>query len=85
MKCGGKCFVRPAVGLRLILTIFEINLKFYNTAGVTRTKCGVKCFVRPDVGLRQIFHILLSLSQYLSLLYGSINLNEIREIWGKNC
>jgi hypothetical protein len=45
VKFGAK-IVRPAVGHRLNLTIFEINLKFYNTAGVTRMKCGVK-FVTP--------------------------------------
>jgi hypothetical protein len=47
----GKFYVRPAEGLRLIWilrSILEIYLRFYNTAGVTRTKCRVK-FVTPAV------------------------------------
>ncbi len=48
MKCVAK-LARPAVRLRLI---FEINLRFYNTADVRRMKCRAK-LVRPAVRLRQ--------------------------------
>ncbi len=40
-------FVRPAVGLRIILRLEQIlEINFINTAGVRRLKCGAK-FVRP--------------------------------------
>jgi len=59
----GKSFVTPAVGLG---QIFEIFLRFYNTAGVRIKICGAKACLDP---LWDIDKFSRSLSLSLSLSY----------------